>query len=61
MVLVLFNCQVQLSFYYAGTIAVGLMKNHFTEVAVKMCSYKKVLWKYAANLQEVTHAEVWYQ
>ena len=43
MVLVLFNCQVQLSFYYAGTIAVGLMKNHFTEVAVKMCSYKKVL------------------
>ena len=22
---------------------------------------KKVLWKYAANLQENTHAEVWFQ
>ena len=27
--------------------------------AVQRCSYKKVFWRYAANLQEKTHAEVW--
>ena len=29
-----------------------------TEAAVQRCSWKKVLWKYAANLQESNHAEV---
>ena len=29
-----------------------------TEAAIQMCSYKKVFWKYAANLHEKTHAEV---
>ena len=29
-----------------------------TEVALHRCSYKKLFWKYAANLQENTHAKV---
>ena len=29
-----------------------------TEAVVQRCSYEKVFWKYAANLQENTHAEV---
>ena len=28
------------------------------EVALHRCSYKKVFWNYAANLQENTHAEM---
>ena len=31
-----------------------------TEVALQRCSYKKVFWNYAANLQVNTHAEVWF-
>ena len=31
------------------------------EAAVQRCFYKKVLWKYAANLQESTQAEVWFK
>ena len=27
------------------------------EVALQRCSYKMVFWKYAANLQEIIHAE----
>ena len=27
-----------------------------SEAAVQRCSYEKVFWKYAANLQENTHA-----
>ena len=29
-----------------------------TEAATKRCSYEKVFWKCAANLQENTHAEL---
>ena len=29
-----------------------------TDAALQMCSYKMMFWKYAANLQENTHAEV---
>ena len=32
-----------------------------TEAALQRCSYKKVFWKYLANLLENTHVEVWYQ
>ena len=32
-----------------------------TEAVTLRCSYEKVFWKYAANLQENTHAEVWFQ
>ena len=35
--------------------------NYLTEAVVQRCSLEKVLWKYAANLQETTHAEVWFQ
>ena len=44
-----------------------LLKKNFnqkwlpTEVALQRWSYKKMFWKYAANLQETTHAEVWYK
>ena len=31
------------------------------EAATQRCSSEKVLWKYAANLQENTHAEVQFQ
>ena len=29
-----------------------------SEAALDRCSYKKLFWKYAENLQENTHAEV---
>ena len=32
-----------------------------SEAALHRCSYKKVFWKYIANLPENTHAEVWFQ
>ena len=28
-----------------------------SEAAIQRCSYKKLFWKYAANLEESTHAE----
>ena len=31
------------------------------EAATQRCSQEKVFWKYAANLQENTHAELWFQ
>ena len=34
---------------------------HSSEAAIQRCSYEKVFWKYAANLQENTHDEVWFQ
>ena len=36
-------------------------KCRITEADTYRCSYKKVFWKYAANLLESTHAEVWFQ
>ena len=32
-----------------------------TKSALRRRSYEKVFWKYAANLRENTHAEVWVQ
>ena len=32
-----------------------------SEAATQRCSWEKVFWKYAANLQENTHAEVRFQ
>ena len=29
-----------------------------SEATIQRCSFEKVLWKYATNLQENTHAEV---
>ena len=31
------------------------------EAATQKCSLEKKFWKYAANLQENTYAEVWFQ
>ena len=31
----------------------------YLESALQRCSYKKVFWKYTANLSENNHAEVW--
>ena len=38
-----------------------ILENLTAEAAIQRCSYKKVFWKYAANLQENTHAKVWFQ
>ena len=32
-----------------------------TDATFKRCFWKKVFGKYAARLQEKTHAEVWFQ
>ena len=32
-----------------------------TEATIQRCSLEKVFWKYVANLQENTHAEVRFQ
>ena len=32
-----------------------------SEAAIQRCSLEKVFWKYSANLQENTHAEVRFQ
>ena len=32
-----------------------------SEAAAQRGSSEKVFWKYAANLQENTHVEVWFQ
>ena len=34
---------------------------HYSEAATQRCSYEKVFWKYAANLQENNHAKVRFQ
>ena len=31
-----------------------------SEAALQRCFYKKVFWKYAADLQESTDTEVWF-
>ena len=31
------------------------------QTSLQRCSYKKVFWRYAENLQENTHTEVQYQ
>ena len=35
--------------------------DELTEAALHSCSYKKALWKYAANVQENTLSEVRFQ
>ena len=34
--------------------------SQYSEAALQRCSLEKVFWKYEANLQEWTHAEVWF-
>ena len=42
-------------------IYLSICKLDTAEVALHRCSYKKVFWKYAANLRENNHVEVWFQ
>ena len=44
-----------------SSIEVEIILLQITEAAVNRCSLEKVFWKYAANLQQNTHAEVWFQ
>ena len=47
--------------YQKKTFTANSTKKKVSEAAVQRCSYEKVFWKYAANLQENTHAKVWFQ
>ena len=38
-----------------------LSREDWTEADVQRCFYEKMFWKYAVNLQENAHAEVWFQ
>ena len=39
----------------------GIYQNFdIAEAALQRCSWKKVFWKYTANLQGNTYAEVWF-
>ena len=40
--------------------SLALSKYPISEAATQRCSYKKVFWKYAANLQENTNVIVWF-
>ena len=37
------------------------MDNDLAEAALHTCFFKEVFWKYTANIQDNTHAEVWFQ
>ena len=41
--------------------SISLLYPQTSEAALQRCSWEEVFWKYAANLQENTHAEVWFQ
>ena len=42
-------------------IPYALVEVWTSEAALQRCSYKKVFWKYAANIQENIHGKVWFQ
>ena len=46
--------------YWSLFLIIKIVKES-AEAAIQMCSEEKVFWKYAANLQESTHAEVRFQ
>ena len=48
---------------FGSGLAIGESKsfNVDAEAVLRRCSSEKVFWKYAANLQENTHAEEWFQ
>ena len=39
----------------------GYFESRDVVAHLQRCSYEKVFWKYAANLQAETHAEVWFE
>ena len=51
-----------LSKYVSDTNSVSkIVCLHFTEAVLQRCSYENVFLKYAANLQDNTHAKVQFQ
>ena len=40
------------------TVSISIVFVPLLEAALQSCSYKRLFWKYAANLLENTHAEV---
>ena len=34
--------------------------DHAIEASLQRCFYKEVFWKYAENLQENTHVDMWF-
>ena len=51
-----------LSKYVSDTNSVSkIVCLHFTEAVLQRCSYENVFLKYAANLQNNTHAKVQFQ
>ena len=61
--MVFFNCTYGTKLRKASQMYFQVLMIYLilTEVALYSCSCKKVFWKYAANLQKNTHAEVWFQ
>ena len=52
----------QISFlYYGNNVKKLFLCYEISEAATQRCSQEKLFWKYAANLQENTRAEVWFQ
>ena len=47
-------------FCFKAVQSLDICRGMFTEATLKRCSYKSVSWKYAANLEENNHAEVWF-
>ena len=45
----------------AGPSEQVLLSFKASVAAVQRCSQENVFWKYVANLEENTHAEVWFQ
>ena len=39
----------------------SMFQDQWKEAVTQRCFWEKVLWKYAANLQENTHTEVGFQ
>ena len=42
-------------------LKLGIFIQPLSEIAIHRCFYEKVVWKYAANLQEKAHAEMRFQ
>ena len=55
------SCFTYLHFSYVYSVKLRQTNELTSKAAVQRCSEEKVFWKYAANLQENTHAEVSFQ
>ena len=48
-------------YFYYDMVDLSYWYDEYPDATLHSCSYKKVFWKYAANLQENIHAEMWFQ